>query len=85
MYLSYTKYGWKGNVPGEGNMKAGGQFKNAEHILPEMDKNGNLIKYREFDINPRNGANRDAERFVVGSDGSVYYTQSHYSEFSKIK
>lgn len=32
-----------------------------------------------------NGANRDAERFVVGSDGSVYYTQSHYSEFSKIK
>ena len=23
---------------------------------------------------------RDAERFIVGSDGSVYYTDSHYGD-----
>ena len=30
-------------------------------------------------------AGRDAERFVRGSDGSVYYTIDHYVTFTKIK
>ena len=36
---------------------------------------------KEFDVNNRiPGMDRDAERFVVGSDGSIYYTDSHYGD-----
>lgn len=50
------------------------------------DSAGNVITYRAFDINSRvPGARRDTERFVVGSNGSVYYTDNHYSSFIKVE
>lgn len=48
--------------------------------------NGTPITYREHDVNNKNpGSARDAQRFVTGSDGSVYYTDDHYSTFTKLK
>ena len=36
---------------------------------------------KEFDVNSRiPDSRRDKERFVVGSDGSIYYTDSHYGD-----
>lgn len=48
--------------------------------MPCTDSNGNPITYREFDVNSAGPNGRDAERFVVGSDGSVWYTDSHYGD-----
>lgn len=31
------------------------------------------------------GMRRDSERFLVGSDGSIYYTPDHYDTFIKIQ
>lgn len=54
--------------------------------LPEMDANGNPIKYQEWDVNPyTKGVNRGAERLVTGSDGSAYLTGDHYNTFSPIE
>jgi hypothetical protein len=78
----YDAHGWKGTPPGQPNgMRAGKHFVNRKNQLPQADKSGNPITYREFDVNPKNPVTgRDAERFVVGSDGSVYYTDSHYGD-----
>lgn len=45
---------------------------------------GNNVTYREFDVNNKVGTVRDAERFIIGSDGSVYYTEDHYQSIRKI-
>ncbi|HWP79907.1 MAG TPA: ribonuclease domain-containing protein [Candidatus Acidoferrum sp.] len=81
-YRSYEMNGWKGNYGGQApGTKAGKVYRNADELLPKMDLDGNMISYREFDINsPAQGIGRDVERFVVGSDGSVYYTDSHYGQ-----
>jgi len=53
---------------------------------PQEDGSGNNIEYREHDVNNKqSGQGRDAERFVTGSDGSIYYTNDHYGTFIKIK
>ena len=81
-YDGYDSSGWKGTfngqTPGTG---AGGIYKNRNDILPTTDAAGNPITYTEFDVNNYvSGASRDTERFVVGSDGSIYYTDSHYGD-----
>ncbi|WP_460646382.1 ribonuclease domain-containing protein [Lacrimispora xylanolytica] len=44
------------------------------------------MNYREYDVNPYvKGQNRGAERIVIGDDGSVWYTNDHYSSFTKIQ
>lgn len=48
--------------------------------LPTVDSYGNSITYREFDVNNFNGIQRDGERIIVGSDGSIWYTDSHYGQ-----
>ena len=45
-----------------------------------MSAGGTPIRYREFDVNDYNGVDRGTERFIVGPDGSVYYTDSHYGQ-----
>jgi filamentous hemagglutinin len=89
MYAKYSEHGWKGNLPGQApGTKAGGTFANTvkgEHPLPVYDKTGDKITYKEFDINNKTAAGRDAERFIVGSDGSVYYTKNHYTNFERIQ
>lgn len=81
-FNQYDNKGWKGNVPGQTKgTKAGGTYENNNGALPTTDSAGNPITYREFDVNNKaQGATRDAERFIQGSDGSVYYTDSHYGD-----
>ena len=58
---------------------------NRDGDLPTVDNEGNVISYREHDVNDCiDGERRDSERFVTGSDGSVYYTDDHYRSFSRI-
>jgi dienelactone hydrolase len=66
--------------------EGGRTFGNFEKRLPQTDKSGKRIRYREWDVNPlRPGVNRGAERLVTGSDHSAYYTSDHYNTFTKIR
>ena len=81
-YSRYDATGWKGNYSGQAlKTKAGKIYQNNTGILPKTNKAGQSITYREYDINPPmpNGK-RDAERFIYGNDGSVYYTDAHYGD-----
>ncbi|ECB9822653.1 ribonuclease domain-containing protein [Enterococcus termitis] len=54
--------------------------------LPEKSSSGAKIEYKEFDVSYDLAAgNRGTERFVHGSDGSVYYTNDRYKTFVKVK
>jgi guanyl-specific ribonuclease Sa len=85
-FSQYEKNGWNGNFNGQTpGTNAGRIFKNSDNKLPKVDSNGNPITYREFDVNNKiQGQARDAERFVQGSNGSVYYTNNHYQTFIKV-
>ncbi len=82
-YKKYDDNGWNGLVDGQSEgTKAGGNFGNYEEQLPVSDNYNNKITYKEFDVNDKiEGQSRDAERFVVGSDDSVYYTNNHYDTY----
>ncbi|WP_019555608.1 ribonuclease domain-containing protein [Propionispira raffinosivorans] len=82
MYKKYNNGGWQGNVAGQtAGTKAGKTYQNNDGTLPTTDTAGNSITYKEFDVNNKlPNSSRDGERFVVGSDGSVYYTNSHYGD-----
>ena len=44
------------------------------------------VSYKEYDVNPYvKGQNRGTERIVIGSDGSVWYTNDHYYTFTQIE
>jgi dienelactone hydrolase len=66
--------------------EGGRTFGNFERQLRITDAKGRRIKYREWDVNPlRPGVNRGAERLITGSDGGAYYTNDHYSTFTRIR
>jgi len=81
-YDAYDKNGWKGNTSGQTTgTKAGAAYSNSDGALPTTDSSGNAITYKEFDVNNKvQGMARDGERFLIGSDGSIYYTDSHYGQ-----
>lgn len=87
MFGKYDKAGWKGTVPGQTpGTAAGSKYLNKDGKLPTIDSTGNSMTYKEFDVNNKlPNANRDAQRFLKGSDGSIYYTDDHYSTFIKMK
>jgi ribonuclease T1 len=63
----------------------GRTFQNREKRLPLNDEKGHPIRYREWDVHPKEpGKNRGAERLVTGSDQSAWYTRDHYKSFRKI-
>lgn len=63
----------------------GRTFQNREKLLPQKDKSGDKINYREWDIYPKiKNRNRGAERLVTSNE-SAYYTRDHYRSFIKIK
>ena len=81
IFKKYDDAGWQGNVSGQTpGTNAGRRWTNRDGQLPTIDADGNPITYREFDVNNYNGVSRDGERFIVGSDGSVWYTDSHYGQ-----
>ncbi|MBJ7336660.1 ribonuclease domain-containing protein [Mycolicibacterium sp.] len=62
----------------------GDQFFNNKSRLPAASPAGEPITYREYDRHPYvTGVRRDADRIVVGSDGSRYFTSDHYETFVK--
>jgi ribonuclease T1 len=64
----------------------GREFQNRERRLPLEDASQQKIRYREWDVHPKvSGQNRGPERLITGSDQSAWYTQDHYSHFSKLK
>lgn len=66
--------GYKGGRVFQNDARGGGQK------LPDG------VIYKEYDINPfKQGQNRGKERIVIGDDGSVWYTNDHYTTFIKIK
>ncbi|MEM6273499.1 MAG: ribonuclease domain-containing protein [Bacteroidota bacterium] len=67
-----------GNYYISGTIGGGKKFKNREGRLPSG------LTYREYDVNPYNGSERDAERLVRADDGRVWYTDDHYSSFTLI-
>lgn len=85
-FSQYNDDGWFGLVDGQSQgTKAGGRFGDYDDQLPNYDSNGYEISYTEFDVNDKiSGQSRDAQRFVVGSDGSVYLTLDHYDTFARI-
>lgn len=90
-YNKYDKAGWKGNVsgqtPGTGD---GGNFANdgrqGSAILPSSTSDGTPISYREFDVNNKiAGQARGSKRFLIGDDGSLYYTPDRYKHMIRVK
>ena len=72
--------GYKGGAPFLNDGRGGGQ------IIPAADAQGNPMTYQEWDVNPTvPGVNRGAQRLVIGSDGSAYYTDDHYKTFTRIR
>lgn len=87
-YKKYEDVDWNGNFEGATpGTSSGKKFKNRDGLLPNVDNNGNVITYKEFDVNnlPEGAVSRDGCRFVKGSDGSVYYTDDHYKTFTKLE
>lgn len=67
--------GYKGGKTYENNPRVENSQK-----LPEG------VNYKEYDVNPYiKGQNRGAERIVIGDDGSAWYTDDHYDNFTKIE
>jgi hypothetical protein len=60
--------------------KWGSNFRNAKGDLPEFDSQGNEITYKEYDVRNTSSDGAGRERIVVGSDGRVYYTGTHYGD-----
>lgn len=57
-----------------------GTFGNFEGVLPERDRG----YYREYTVETPGLGHRGARRIVTGSDGELYWTDDHYSSFSRI-
>ena len=60
-----------------GKSIGGDRFGNYEGLLPDD------TKYKECDVN-YTGGYRGAERLIYGENGSVYYTNDHYSSFTQL-
>ncbi len=55
-------------------------FGNFENKLPCYDSSGNPIYYVKWDTFPNYNP---LMRYVVGSDGTLWFTRDHYSTFNK--
>jgi len=80
--LSYVKE--TGRAP-EG-YQGGRKFGNFEKHLPLKDESGILMKYQEWDVNPKKqGKNRGAERLITSENKHAWYTRDHYNSFIEIE
>ena len=66
--------------------EGGRDLRNPEGRLPARGANGSPITYGEWDLNPFAPANASGiERLVTGSDGSAYFTDDHYTSFTRMR
>ena len=66
----------------------GFQIGNNQYVgdRPYKNRSGDLpsgVTYMEYDIYPYTGKNRGSDRIVIGSDGKIYYTNDHYTDFTE--
>ncbi|MCY4727507.1 ribonuclease [Nocardioides sp. STR2] len=59
----------------------GGTFGNREELLPDRP----MGYYREYTVPTPGSDDRGARRIVAGDDGELYWTDDHYSSFSRIR
>ena len=58
----------------------GDVFENREELLPDHP----MGYYKEYTVPTPGSDDRGARRIVVGAGGELYYTDDHYSSFSRI-
>jgi ribonuclease T1 len=64
----------------------GRKFGNFEKKLPQVDRKGRKMNYKEWDIYPKvKGKNRGAQRLVTSQDQRAWYTGDHYETFTEMK
>ena len=67
-------------------VKGGQPYYNGNRKLDTVTRLRQKISYREYDVFPNvRESNRGSVRVVVGSDGSIYYTNNHYRKFIRLK
>ena len=59
----------------------GGTFGNREELLPDRP----MGYYREYTVPTPGSDDRGARRIVAGDDEELYWTDDHYSSFSRIR
>jgi guanyl-specific ribonuclease Sa len=65
--------------------EGGRVFGNHEGRLPSKDKNGNAIKYWEYDVYPLSDEHgRGKVRVVIDSSWNAWYTNNHYKSFTAL-
>ena len=85
-FANYESNNWRSKSDKTEGTHDDSKFQNRDGDLPVKDDKGQKIEYWEHDVNnKKEGQGRDAERFVSGSDGSVYYTDDHYETFTRLK
>lgn len=66
--------------------QGGRKFGNFEKHLPLIDDAGSIMKYQEWDVNPKKkGKNRGAERLITSENKRAWYTRDHYDSFTEIE
>ena len=66
--------------------EGGRVFTNYEGRLPARDESGQSVRYQEWDVHPHEAhVNRGAERLVTGSDGSAWFSNDHYQNFTRVR
>jgi guanyl-specific ribonuclease Sa len=88
-WLDIIEYVKKNNGTARPGYKGGKNFINdgrvGGQILPLAEATGAPITYREYDVTPyKKGVSRGEERIVIGSNGTAYYTDDHYTSFTKL-
>jgi ribonuclease T1 len=59
----------------------GGTFGNREELLPDQP----MGYYREYTVPTPGSGDRGARRIVAGDGDELYWTDDHYSSFSRIR
>lgn len=63
----------------------GHRYNNVDGSLPLREANGNPITYSSYDVPVSGQVGHGANRIITGTDGSRYYTGTHYRGFGRIK
>jgi guanyl-specific ribonuclease Sa len=64
----------------QANPGVDGTYRNNDGQLPTTTSGGTPIKYNEWDVNPFTTTKaRGVRRLVTGTDGSAWYTGTHYN------
>lgn len=80
VYNVYTYVQEHGEAP-QGYV-GGRIFQNRENRLPKFTNDHQKIKYREWDVHPKQEhQNRGAERLITSNTLEAYYTNDHYRTF----